>query len=104
MIAKRLVSAMNASSSDTALSDDGLYKIKQKISANKSQRKIKKIMKEKEKANPNTSSNRPSSSIDETVSKYAHPVQYKISQFKKRVKGKIEDVGAEIKKKSMIRI
>lgn len=104
MIAKRLVSTMNASSSDMSPSDGGLYKMKQKIKSNQNQRKIKRVMKDKEKAN--TSSNRPSSgssSAEEEAKAYAQPIKYKVQQFKKNFKQKMEDVVIEAKRKKMER-
>ena len=100
-----LMKAMSSTESSTmSPSDGGLYKVKQKIKSNQNQRKIKRAMEDQQSAN--TSSNRPSSSsssVKEEAKAYAQPVKYKFQQFKKEVKGKIEDVTAEMKKKSMIR-
>jgi len=119
-----LMKAMSSTESSTmSPSDGGFYKVKQKIKSNKNQREIKRAMEEKEKSNAakfpsdktdeipsnvpsNRSSNKSSnksSNVSPEAGKYSHPIRYKFSKFKKEVKGKIEDVGAEMKKKSMIR-
>jgi len=100
-----LMKAMSSTESSTmSPSDGGFYKMKQKIKSNQNQRKIKRVMKDKEK--DNTSSNRPSSgssSIEEEAKAYAQPIKYKVQQFKKNFKQKMEDVVIEAKRKKMER-
>jgi hypothetical protein len=100
-----LMKAMSSTESSTmSPSDGGLYKVKQKIKSNQNQRKIKRVMKDQQSAN--TSSNRPSSSsssAEDEVKAYAQPIKYKVQQFKKNVKQKMEDVVIEAKKKKMER-
>lgn len=115
-----LMKAMSSTESSTmSPSDGGLYKVRQKIKSNKNQREIKRAMEEKQRSNAakfpsdktdeipsnvpsNRSSNKSSNPLPE-LEKYSRPIKYKFSKFKKEVKGKIQDVTAEMKKKSMIR-
>ena len=115
-----LMKAMSSTESSTmSPSDGGLYKMKQKIKSNQNQRKIKRVMKDQGKSNatefPSDKTDKipsqvvvnrnPSgkSSVEEEAKAYAQPVKYKVQQFKKKVKQKMEDVVIEAKKKKMER-
>lgn len=101
MIAKRLVSTMNASSSDMAQSGPGFKKLKMKVKSMKVQRGMKKAMKNQEE---NKLAKAPKYNTSESdVNKYANPVKYKMNQFKENMQEKFQDRLTEMKQNKMER-
>lgn len=97
MIAKRLVSTMNASSSDMGQIGPGFKKFKMKLKGMKVQRGMKKAMKKQEEGKLSKAPKDDSS--DSEINKYAHPGMYKMNQMKENMQEKFQDRLAEMKQR-----
>jgi hypothetical protein len=96
MIAKRLVSTMNASSSDMAQSGPGFKKLKMKVKSMKIQRGMKQAMKNQEE---NKLAKAPKYTSPNTeASEYVKPVKRAIGKVKAKVTAKADDVATDFRK------
>lgn len=100
MIAKRLVSTMNAeSSSALAPAGPGFKKLKMKLKSMKRQRGMKKAMEEQEKrkeSKPSKSSEYNNPNPED--SKYTKPVKRAIGKMKAKIIAKGDDVSTDFRK------
>lgn len=96
MIAKRLVSTMNASSSDMAQSGPGFKKLKMKVKSMKVQRGMKQAMKNQEE---NKLAKAPKySDPNPETSEYTKPVKRAIGKVKAKIIAKADDVATDFRK------